>query len=194
MSEHQEPHGDLPHGDLLHDDVLQWLSRSIDGELPRREQILLEDHLDGCPRCQRVALDWRRLSGALRRDAAASQRRAPVGLDERILARIATEAAAGGTVAATEAAAGAESWPVARGESSAPLSIGWLRRSAALAAGLLLLLGIGWVASGPRQASAAARPSALEQADPALRRVLERWQRGRAAPPSFFELVLAGDR
>lgn len=189
MSEHQEPHddmlrGDMSHGDMLHHDVLQWLCRSLDGELPRREQILLEDHLDGCPRCQRVALDWRRLSGALRRDAAASQRRAPVGLDERILARIATEAAGGG----------AESWQGARGDASAPLSIGWLRRSAALAAGLLLLLGVGWVASGPRQASAAARPSALEQADPALRRVLERWQRGRAAPPSFFELVLAGDR
>ncbi|MBL8840383.1 MAG: zf-HC2 domain-containing protein [Planctomycetes bacterium] len=192
MSEHQEPHGD----------VLQWLSRSLDGELPRREQILLDDHLDGCPRCQRVALDWRRLSSALRRDAAESQRRAPVGLDERILARIATEAATGGAAAATGAAVGGESlvesraasWPRASDEPSAPLPIGWLRRSAALAAGLLLLLGLGWVASGPRQASAAARPSALEQADPALRRVLERWQRGRAAPPSFFELVLAGDR
>ncbi len=180
-----------------HEDVLRWLSRSLDGELSDREQILLADHVDGCPRCAQVALEWRRVHAVLRRDALAAQRRAPVGLDERILARIADAAngvvEVGGAAESLAAPVDGEAARDERGRQAMP-PLQWMRRSAAIAAGLLVLLGVSWVASGPEQASAAARPSALEQADPALRRVLERWQRGRSAPPSFFELVLTESR
>ncbi|MBM4013961.1 MAG: zf-HC2 domain-containing protein, partial [Planctomycetes bacterium] len=70
-----------------HDDVLRWLSRDLDGELPAREQVLLNDHLDGCPRCSAVAREWRAARRLLAADAALAARRAPVGLTERIMAR-----------------------------------------------------------------------------------------------------------
>ncbi len=165
-----------------HDDVLQWLSRSLDGELPEREQILLADHIDGCPRCARVAVEWRSMRGLLREEAALAARRPPVGLDERIMARIKMEAAPSHT--ASDRDGDLPIAPVMR----------WVRRSAAVAAGILLLLGVGGVVWGPQQASATVTPSALERADPALRRVLERWQKGWSAPPSYFEMVLSDPR
>ncbi len=169
--------------DELHEDVLQWLSAELDDELPERQRILLADHLDGCPRCAAVARDWRATRVALGRDRQQAARRVPVGLADRIVARLEPSAP---LATATASASGALAL------APAPLRV--LRRSAALAAACLALIAGLWIATEPSHASATAAraPSAID--DPALQRVLERWQKGRAAPPSFFELVLPAPR
>ena len=162
--------------DQLHDDVLQWLSAELDDELPEPQRILLDDHLDGCPRCAAVARDWRATRVALGRDRRQAARRVPVGLAERIVARLEPAAPLATTAVAL-----------------APLRV--LRRSAALAAACLALIAGLWIGTEPSHASATAgRSSSGAIDDPALQRVLERWQKGRAAPPSFFELVLPAPR
>jgi len=168
--------------DELHEDVLQWLSAELDGELPERQRILLTDHLDGCPRCAAVARDWRATRAVVRRDAVESVRRVPVGLADRIVARL--------EPAAPFATAGAP----AAGVALAPAPLRVLRRSAALAAACLALIAGLWIATEPSHASATVPRAAGAIDDPALQRVLERWQKGRAAPPSFFELVLPASR
>lgn len=164
-----------------HEDVLRWLSRELDGELPAREQVLLADHLDGCPRCAEVARDWRATRKFLRADADAAARRAPVGLTERIMARLAP----------------APVEPVLAGAVPTPLlqlPMRLLRRSAAVAAACMIALAGAWFATEPAAVSATSGTPALGRDDPALQRVLERWQKGRTAPPSFFELALPAER
>ncbi len=157
----------LPAG--THDDVLRWMSLELDGELRTRERILLTDHLTGCPPCASVAAQLRSARRAFTADASA---RPPVALVDRILARIAR----------------AEETPVAVGARGGSL-LRMVRASAALAAGMLVLVGSFYVAHGPTRAVAGSTPT-LQMTDPALMRVLERWERGRAARPAFFELLL----
>jgi anti-sigma factor RsiW len=158
-----------------HADALVWLNRSLDGEISPRDRILLDDHLAGCVRCSAIAAQWRSIERAVRVDA---KPRTPVGLVDRIVSRVTRTAAAAGETAAADA--------VPR---FAPIRM--LRMSAALAAGLVVSVGLFWLGSQPSGASAATRsPSILESQDPALLRVLERWERGHAAQPTFLELLL----
>jgi hypothetical protein len=160
----------LPAG--AHEEMLRWFSRRLDGELPEREAILLADHLDGCPRCALVASQLR----AARRAIAADESvRSPVGLVERIVARASR--------AEPVAADAAPSRPALR------FPVGILRASAALAAGLLLLVGGLYVAQGPKHAMAGASPTL--RADPDLARVLGRWRAAHSSDPSLLELLLA---
>jgi anti-sigma factor RsiW len=169
----------LPKG--AHEDVLRWLSRDLDGELSERERILLSDHLDGCPPCEQVARQLRSAERALAEDAAVHP---PVGLVERILARIDR----GGVAApALETSQPAMAHAAAVRTLRPLVSLKW---SAALAAGLLALVTSVHLARAPKLAVASTTRE-FAGSDPALKRVLERWQRGRAAPPSFFELLLA---
>jgi len=164
----------------VHEDVLAWVSRELDSELPERERILLADHLDGCPRCASVAAQLRSAHRALAVDARA---RPPIGLPDRILARIARAGEAEDAASAT-----ADAGEPASRRGGAVVRM--LRASAAVAAALLVVVGSVHVAQGPTQAVAGDAPT-LEAADPALVRVLERWHKGRAAAPPFFELLLA---
>jgi len=179
----------LPAG--THEDVLGWMSKELDGELPERERIFLSDHLSGCPPCASVAAQLRAASRTLRADARA---RPPVGLSDRILARIARAGEPARPVAAVADAsrAGGALHPRAGGalHPRAGGALQMLRWSAALAAGLLALASVAYVAQSPKTAVAANQPT-LRTADAALMRVLDRWQKGRAAAPSFFELLLA---
>ena len=111
----------LPAG--AHEDALRWLNRALDGEISERERILLDDHLSGCPPCSTVASQLRAASSVLRADARSHP---PVGLVDRILARIARSGEPAAPLAET-------------GSSSRGLAVVRpLRWSAALAAGLLL--------------------------------------------------------
>ena len=157
-----------------HDDVLLWTSRALDGELPERERILLEDHLAGCPACAQVAADWRGVQRAIARDALS---RSPIGLADRIMARVTRES--GEVPAMRSEPAGLGVVPLIRR----------LRVSVALAAGLLAVAAGLWLATAPTQAMAGSERG-IASSDPALARVLDRWQQGRRAPPSFFELIL----
>jgi anti-sigma factor RsiW len=163
--------------DASHEDVLRWLSSDLDGELPARDQVLLNDHLGGCPRCASVAREWRAARKLMAVDAALAARRTPVGLTERIMARLEPIAVAGAETSPTHA-----------------LPLQSLQRSALLAAACLLGLLCSWLVSEPRVVSATATGPALGKDDAALERVLERWQRGLSARPSFFELALPVSR
>ena len=165
-----------------HGDVLQWLSRQLDGELPAREQVLLSDHLDGCPRCALVARDWQVAQRLMRDDAIASARRAPLGLADRIVARLKP-------LVPVAAAPAAQLEPEA-----AVVPLRALRRSAMLAASCLAALASIWFSTEPDQMSASSAVPALGSDDPALQRVLDRWQKGRDAAPSFFEMALPAGR
>ena len=160
-----------------HEDVLQWLSLDLDGELRERERILLSDHLSGCPRCEQVAEQMRAARRAIKVDA---RLRTPVGLVDRIVSRIER--------ADEELEVAREPAPVAMAAvvSTRGFSFRLLRSSAALAAGLLLLVGGVFVAQEPKQAVA----TGTRTLDPDVRRILDRWQAG-AAEPSFFELLFA---
>jgi anti-sigma factor RsiW len=168
----------IPKG--AHQDALAWMSRELDGELSERERVLLYDHLDGCPTCARVAAQMKAQHRVLAADA---RLRPPVGLVERIVAYVGRAGEPAQSAAAERDGAGQPA--AARAGSALRL----LRASAAFAAALLVLAGGVYVASEPRQAAAAGAPS-LKASDPGLLRVLERWQKGRAAQPSFFELLL----
>lgn len=165
-----------------HEEALARLSRDLDGELGDVERILLAGHLDSCDRCAAVAARWRGIAGALRADSEARARIGPVGLKERILAR--TSEAASGAVEPVELSAASP----AGGSGSTLRS---LKLSLAAAAALLVAAGWFHAASGPTRAMAG-EGSTLRSDDPALLRVLERWRKGRAAEPSFLELLLPG--
>jgi anti-sigma factor RsiW len=156
-----------------HEDILQWLSRELDGELADPQRILLNDHLDGCPRCATVAAQWRSLRRALAADARAQPPEVRVGVVDRILAHVQrAEAGEESAVPLAETAA-----PGSRRAVVLPFT-STLRRSAALAAGLLALIGTLYVARGPTTAVATGTGT-IKTSDAALMRVLDRWQRGR---------------
>lgn len=162
-------------GSVRHDDVLAWVSKELDGELDVRERVLLDDHLAACPRCSQIRSELRGVRGFARDDG--ERVLPPVGLVDRVVAHV---------MSPQHAAAGAENL----GAQAPILVMRRLRRSAALAAAALLVLGGIYVGRLPREATATEIKGATPPLDPDLKRVLERRESSREDGPLFFELLL----
>src|SRR6185295_14200255 len=148
-----------------HEDVLTWVSKELDGELSAHERVMLNDHLDGCHACSQVR---RELQGVRAAARTFEDVRPPVGLVDRVVSHV--FAAERNEVAMT----GRASAPVLAPAPLFPLH-SLLRRSAAIAAELLLLLGGVYVGRMPRKAYADDKLIRSHRIDPALERALTRW-------------------
>lgn len=164
-------------GSVRHDDVLAWVSLELDGELGARERVLLDDHLSGCPRCAQIRRELQGVRGFARDDS--ERVHAPVGLVDRVVAHVmAPERAA----APTEAA-------------QAPILVmRRLRRSAALAAAVLLVLGGIYVGRLPREAGATPISHGVRPLESDLQRALTRLESTPERGPGFLELLLPPPR
>lgn len=157
-----------------HDDVLAWVSKELDGELDVRERVLLDDHLAACPSCSRIRAELRGVRG-FARDTREGRVLPPVGLVDRIVTH----------VMAPERAA------TASDTAQAPiLLMRRLRRSAALAAAALLVLGGIYVGRLPREAEASHDLTHSRPIERDLERALDRSQSGHERGPGFLDLLL----
>jgi anti-sigma factor RsiW len=146
------------------------LSRYADGELSPVEAKGVREHLIDCPRCRGVVSEV----ASIRRffeDGAGAALRAPAGFADRV-------------------AAAALAGP--REEGSTRSTVRFTRRIAAIAAAIALLAAGGILV---RSGAFDRGPASLQaqEEDPVVKRIRERFERGRGAPPAVARHAKGSD-